>query len=116
MLPIQRQYSAGLPIKEFFPALREKKSPQLTQIWEDYLNHLAFAIRNLNLVIDAPVIISGYLAPYFTEEDIDYLLSRITSSSPFSVSKDQILVGVHGQYTPVIGASLFYIEQFLQSV
>ena len=110
------EHSAGLPIKEFFPALREKKSPQLTQIWEDYLNHLAFAIRNLNLVIDAPVIISGYLAPYFTEEDIDYLLSRITSSSPFSVSKDQILVGVHGQYTPVIGASLFYIEQFLQSV
>lgn len=110
------EHSAGLPIKEFFPALREKKSPQLTQIWEDYLNHLAFAIRNLNLVIDAPVIISGYLAPYFTEEDIDYLLSRITSSSPFSVSKDQILVGVHGQYTPAIGASLFYIEQFLQSV
>ena len=27
-------------------------------------------MKNLNLIIDAPIIISGYLAPYFTEEDI----------------------------------------------
>lgn len=110
------EHSAGLPIKEFFPSLREKKSPQLVQIWEDYLNHLAFAIRNLNLVIDAPVIISGYLAPYFTEEDIDYLIKRLHLSSPFTLTKDQILLGVHGQYTPAIGAALFYVDAFLRAV
>lgn len=108
--------ASGLSVKEFFPLLREKKSPQLTQLWEDYLNHLAFAMKNLNLIIDAPIIISGYLAPYFTEEDTDYLLSRINSASPFALSKNQILVGTHGQYTPAIGAALFYIEQFIQSV
>lgn len=108
--------TSGLSVKEFFPLLREKKSPQLTQLWEDYLNHLAFAMKNLNLIIDAPIIISGYLAPYFTEEDTDYLLSRINSASPFALSKNQILVGTHGQYTPAIGAALFYIEQFIQSV
>ena len=108
--------ASGLPVKEFFSLLREKKSPQLTQLWEDYLNHLAFAMKNLNLIIDAPIIISGYLAPYFTEEDTDYLLSRINSASPFALSKNQILVGTHGQYTPAIGAALFYIEQFIQSV
>ncbi len=110
------EHSAGLPIKEFFPVLREKKSPQFIQIWEEYLNNLAFAMRNLNLVIDAPIIISGYLAPYFTEEDIDYLLKRINSSSPFILEKNHILVGIHGQYTPAIGAALFYVKQFLQSV
>lgn len=108
--------SCGLSVKEFFPLLREKKSSQLTQLWEDYLNHLAFAMKNLNMVIDAPVIISGYLAPYFTEEDIHYLLKRIRSSSPFDFEDNQILVGVHGQYTPAIGAALFYVEQFLQSI
>lgn len=110
------EHSAGLHIKEFFPSLREGKSPQLTQIWEDYLNHLAFALKNLNLTVDAPVILSGYLAPYFMEEDIDYLLNRINSTSPFPLERDYILVGVHGQYTPAIGAALFYVEQFLQSV
>ena len=110
------EHSSGLPIKEFFPLLREKKSPQLAQIWEDYLNHLAFAMRNLNLIIDAPIIISGYLAPYFTEEDINYLLKRINAASPFSMKKNHILVGVHGQYTPAVGAALFYVEQFIQSI
>lgn len=110
------EHASGLPVKEFFSLLREKNSSQLTQLWEDYLNHLAFAMKNLNLIIDAPIIISGYLAPYFTEDDIDYLLERINFSSPFSLDKGNILVGTHGQYTPAVGAALFYVEQFIESV
>ena len=110
------EQASGMTIKEFFPLLREKKSPRLIQIWEDYLNHLAFAMKNLNLVIDAPIIISGYLAPYFTEEDTDYLLRQINSMTPFELEEEQLLVGTHGQYTPAIGAALFYVEKFIQSV
>lgn len=110
------EQASGMAVKEFFPLLREKKSPQLVQIWEDYLNHLAFAMKNLNLVIDAPIIISGYLAPYFTEEDTYYLLEHINQATPFALEEKQILVGTHGQYTPAIGAALFYVEQFIQSV
>ena len=110
------EQASGMAVKEFFPLLREKKSPQLIQIWEDYLKHLAFAMKNLNLVIDAPIIISGYLAPYFTEDDTDYLLRQINSMTPFELKEEQILVGTHGQYTPAIGASLFYVKEFIQSV
>ena len=110
------EQASGMTIKEFFPLLREKKSPQLIQIWKDYLKHLAFAIKNLNLVIDAPIIISGYLAPFFTEEDTDYLLEQINSMTPFKLEEEQLLVGTHGQYTPAIGAALFYVEKFIQSV
>ena len=110
------EQASGMTIKEFFPLLREKKSPQLILIWEDYLKHLAFAMKNLNLVIDAPIIISGYLAPYFTEDDTDYLLRQINSMTPFELKEEQILVGTHGQYTPAIGAALFYVKEFIQSV
>lgn len=110
------EQASGMAVKEFFPLLREKKSPQLIQIWEDYLKHLAFAMKNLNLVIDAPIIISGYLAPYFTEEDTDYLLEQINSMTPFELEKEQLLVGTHGQYTPAIGAALFYVKEFIHSV
>ena len=110
------EQASGMTIKEFFPLLREKKSPQLIQIWEDYLKHLAFAMKNLNLVIDAPIIISGYLAPYFTEEDTDYLLEQINSMIPFELEEEQLLVETHGQYTPAIGAALFYVEEFIHSV
>lgn len=110
------EQTSELPVKEFFLQLRKKQSLHLLQIWEDYLNHLSFAMKNLNMVIDAPIIISGYLAPYFTDEDIDYIIEHINYISPFPLKKENILIGVHGQYTPAIGAALFYIEQFINSI
>ena len=110
------EHASGLPVKDFFLQLREQPSSRLSQIWEDYLQHLAFAMKNLNLVIDAPIILSGYLAPYFTAEDLDYLAAHIFSSSPFPLKRNQILVGAYGQYTPAIGAALFYVDAFIQSV
>ena len=110
------EQAASMNIKDFFSLLREKKSPQLTQIWKDYLHHLAFAMKNLNLIIDAPIIISGYLAPYFLEDDIAYLTKHINVSSPFALNKEHIFVGTNGQYTPAIGAALFYVNQFIHSI
>ena len=110
------EQAAGMNIKDFFSLLREKKSPQLTQIWKDYLHHLAFAMKNLNLIIDAPIIISGYLAPYFLEDDIAYLTKHINVSSPFTLNKKHIFVGTNGQYTPAIGAALFYVNQFIHAI
>ena len=110
------EQAAGMTIKEFFPLLREKKSSQLVQVWEDYLNHLAFAMKNLNLIVDAPIIISGYLAPYFTDEDLSYLTEHINLAAPFKLDKGQILVGTNGQYTPAIGAALYFVDQFIHTV
>ena len=110
------EQAAGMNIKDFFSLLREKKSPQLTQIWKDYLHHLSFAMKNINLIIDAPIIISGYLAPYFLEDDIAYLTKHINVSSPFALNKEHIFVGTNGQYTPAIGAALFYVNQFIHAI
>lgn len=110
------EQAAGMNIKDFFSLLRGKKSPKLTQIWKDYLHHLAFAMKNLNLIIDAPIIISGYLAPYFLEDDIAYLTKHINVSSPFALNKEHIFVGTNGQYTPAIGAALFYVNQFIHAI
>ena len=110
------EQAAGMNIKDFFSLLREKKSPQLTQIWKDYLHHLAFAMKNINLIIDAPLIIRGYLAPYFLEDDIAYLTKHINVSSPFALNKEHIFVGTNGQYTPAIGAALFYVNQFIHAI
>lgn len=110
------EQAAGMTIKEFFPLLREKKSSQLIQVWEDYLNHLAFAMKNLNLIVDAPIIISGYLAPYFTDKDLSYLTEHINLTAPFKLDEGQILVGTNGQYTPAIGAALHFVDQFIHTV
>ena len=108
--------AARMPASEFFSSLREGTDAALSQIWRDYLDHLAFAMKNLNIIIDSPIIISGYLAPYFTEEDIAYLLDRINGATPFPIGREQIMTGTHGQYTPAVGTALYYVEQFIQSV
>ena len=117
-----------MPITDFFHSLREisrhtadtdtdaKKSSQISQIWEDYLNHLAFAMKNLNLIIDAPMILSGYLASFLTEEDTQYLLKQINAATPFPLRKEQLLVGTYGQYTQAAGAALYYVETFLNTL
>lgn len=122
------EQASGMPIPDFFHSLREisrhtadtdtdtKKSSQISQIWEDYLNHLAFAMKNLNLIIDAPMILSGYLASFLTEEDTQYLLKQINAATPFPLRKEQILVGTYGQYTQAAGAALYYVETFLNTL
>ena len=122
------EQASGMPISNFFHSLREigrhtadtdtdaKKSSQISQIWEDYLNHLAFAMKNLNLIIDAPMILSGYLASFLTEEDTQYLLKQINAATPFPLRKEQILVGTYGQYTQAAGAALYYVETFLNTL
>ena len=105
--------AAGMPVKEFFNILHTTQTPTLLQVWREYLDHLAFAIRNLHLVIDSPVIISGYLAPYFQDADIKYLLEKINAQSLFQMEDNQLLVGNHGQYTPAVGAALYYVKEFL---
>ena len=122
------EQASGMPIPDFFHSLREisrhtadtdtdtKKSSQISQIWEDYLNHLAFAMKNLNLIIDAPMILSGYLASFLTEEDTQYLLKQINAATPFPLRKEQLLVGTYGQYTQAAGAALYYVETFLNTL
>lgn len=122
------EQASGMPIPDFFHSLREisghttdtetdaKKSSQISQIWEDYLNHLAFAMKNLNLIIDAPMILSGYLASFLTGEDTQYLLKQINAATPFPLRKEQVLVGTYGQYTQAAGAALYYVETFLNTL
>ena len=50
------------------------------------------------------------------EKDIDFLIKEINQSAPFAFKKEHITVGTHGQYTPAVGAALFYIDHFIQSV
>ncbi|MGI6176538.1 MAG: ROK family transcriptional regulator [Christensenellales bacterium] len=108
------EQSSGMDIQSFFENLR-KGVNSCVQIWSDYLEKLAFAIRNLSILIDGHIIISGYLAPFFIEDDITCLLHE-ANSPPFPIERDQILVGTYGQYTPAAGAALYYLDEFLKSV
>lgn len=105
--------NAGMDIETFFQNINETKN---LNVWHDYLSYLAMAIRNLSVIIDGKFIISGYLAPFFKDEDVEYLVEKINKHGTFPLKKEDIILGSNGQYTQAIGASLFYIEKFLREI
>ena len=104
---------AGLPIPDFFRALRTEESRNVQLVWNNYLYNLASAIRNLNMVIDAPVIFSGYLSSYLEEQDLTAMEKIINSSSPFPINKTYLIRGNYGEFAAAIGTALFYTQRFL---
>lgn len=102
-------------IPDFFIMLNQKDEQAIT-IWHEYLDYLAKAITNLSVVIDGKYIISGYLAPYFSESDIIYILEKINTNSTFPIERDDLVISSNGQYTQAIGTSLYYIDRYLKQI
>lgn len=105
----------GLEISDFFTNLK-KKDTKCVEVWHEFLDNLAFAICILNTVFDSKIILSGFLSPYITNKDIDYIIKEIEKLSAFPIQHDQIILGTKGDYTPAIGAALYYIKDFLSSI
>lgn len=104
--------TTGMNIIPFFQALH-KGEEKCSSIWGDYLHYLALAIANLSVIIDGTFIISGQLAPYFRQEDMDNLLEIINRHATFPMMPEDVVLGTSGQFTQAMGASLYYINQFL---
>lgn len=80
------------------------------------MSKLADAIRNVNTVIDSDVIISGFLAPYFTETDFTNLKQKVTSSPFFNDREINIILGQYGEIAPAIGAALPFVKKTIEIV
>lgn len=107
---------SGMDVPAFFTAMQATGAPKLRHIWEDFLSHLAFAIRNLSVIFDGAFILTGYLTPYISKEDAAALLDMINVLAPWPLSEDQLLLGSTGQYAPALGAALRYVSEFIDSV
>lgn len=109
------QFLSQKSITAFFHHLRAGNSDTLS-LWQNYLQTLAFAIRNLSIVMNGKFIISGFLAPYFLLDDITFLLEEINKQAPFPLNKDDIILSTSTEYPQALGASLSYIKSFLVTI
>ena len=105
----------GNSFESFFQSVRENE-PKSKAIWEMYLSKLAAAIQNVNTVIDSDVILSGFLVPYLTEADLEFLKQKITEP-PFFAERDiTIQLGKHGELAPAIGAALPFVKRIIDGI
>lgn len=107
--------AAGSSLDQFFRNVR-RGDVKSCQIWNEYLEKLAYALRNLLILLDSEVIVSGLLASYMTQDDFDRLETLVAELSPFPIPEHILLPGQHGPLAPAIGSALFFVERWLSQV
>lgn len=106
------QQAWGDSIGSFFSCLRNGQG-SARSLWDRYLKNLAQAIKASALMLDVPVILSGYLSPFLLPEDLEQLYDILEPLWPFTLSRDFLSISSHGSLSPASGAALTYIDGFL---
>ncbi|MBD5499894.1 MAG: ROK family transcriptional regulator [Lachnospiraceae bacterium] len=106
---------AGCDIEQFFTALRDGNTAY-REIWNIWLDRLAFALNNINTIIDCHITLSGYLAAYINDDDINLLFQKMQGMSAFTFTENFITCKRDGKYSTATGAGLYFIHQFLEAL
>lgn len=99
-------------LAEFFTML-EEQHPDIVQVWNDYLDHLAIAIHNLRMIFDCDIILGGsirkYLDPYMMQ-----LSEKINHHNPFEQLTSYLKLSYYHQEASAIGVALHHINAFFE--
>lgn len=109
------KHAAGIPIEQFFYKLRQGDL-QMSKIWHTYLCDLARGIANIRHIIDTDFIIGGLLNSYFTGTDYALLADLAEEYSGIPVNKPRIIPSAASSEVAAIGAGLYYIRNFLDTI
>ena len=66
--------------------------------------------------MDSDVILSGFLVPYLTEADLEFLRQKVTELPFFAERNITILLGKHGEFAPAIGAALPFVKSTVEGI
>lgn len=104
-----------MELEEFFERKARRDTACLAK-WKEYLDSLSMLINNLHMVIENTIILGGHVTPYFTEDDILYLRSKVFELSTFRDDTNYIIPGKCRNDAVSIGAALPFISEFLQRI
>lgn len=101
----------GESLKDFFDALRNGESNHC-EAWQHYLELLASAIYNYQIILSTEVLISGHVTQYMTEDDLQLLVGLTLGNSHLADNLPQISISRYNN--AAAGAALYYIKDILQ--
>ena len=109
------EQAAGTDTENFFFRLRNGDR-QSREIWLTYMDNLALAVRNMMVILDCDIVLSGYLAPFLNEEDVELLKKLVQQKLPYPLGLTKFKLNHYGEFAPATGVSLLYIKNFLKSI
>ncbi len=102
-------------LEGFFAELRKGKNPDVTALWNDYLDHLAAVVKNVNVLLDCDVVIGGYVGAYM-EPYIEGLRARVAKRGTFDQAADYIRLCSYKKESIAAGAALHFIAESIDTI
>ena len=101
---------------EFFFQQVRTGIPSYVERWNSFLDHLAFSINNIHLVINREFILGGHIAPYLKEHDIQLLHEKVYEKTAFPSNEPFIYISRSPESGVPKGAAIPFIQSFLNGI
>ena len=104
----------GVSLEAFFRGVEEHR-PDYEGLLYDMLRHLAVAVNSIHMTLDCDVILGGFLSEYLPPY-LDILRRYVLAGNPFEEDADFVQLSSLGRHITPLGAALFFIREFVNSV
>ena len=104
----------GGDIRFFFEELG-KGNTGFRGIFDQYLNDLAVVINNLKMCFDCDIVLGGTMG-YYLQDSLDEIRSIACKLSTYPEDPGYIRVCELHEDPSAVGAALFYVDQFINSL
>lgn len=99
-------------LQQFFDSLHAG-NPAAQARFDEYLAHLAHAIKNIRTVLNNDIVLGGDIAALFSDDDIAQLYDRTKRIGSFCDDEFDIIRSACAPRQHILGAALTHIEPFL---
>ena len=106
--------SLGVSLEEFFLGV-ENHNPEYTALLYDMLRHLAVGINSIRMALDCDVVLGGFLSEYLMPY-LPALRRYVLAGNPFDENADFVQFSKLRRHITPLGAALYYIRRFVESI
>ena len=104
----------GVSLEEFFRGV-EAHRPDYEALLYDMLRHLAIGLNSIRMTLDCDIIIGGFLSEYL-QPYLDILRGYVHALDAFSENANYVQLSRVPHHITPLGAALYFIRDFIESV
>ena len=112
--PRRIEEAFGITYEEFFQGVEEHNAAYENLLY-DMLRHLAIAVNNVNMTLDCEVVLGGFFSEYLRPY-LPVIRQYLLAGNPFAENADFLTMSTVPRHITPIGAALYFVRDFVDSV
>ncbi len=112
--PLRIEKTFGVDLDSFFRGVKNHV-PEYEAMLYDMLRHLAIGINTIHLILDCDVVLGGFFSEYL-QPYLPLLKQYVFAGNPLSADAEFLEFSAVPHHITALGAALYFIRDFIQSV